>query len=246
MKHRSVSTRRSFFWTAGAALSATAASAVAGLSEQKARDEETPEARLARLEDTNAIRQLHQAYAKHLNARAYDEAVSLFTDDAEVQFARGVFVGKLHGIRRLYVEHFGGPLTAARPQPRHALLQSQTHQQDIVEIAADRRTAAARFHCTVQAEAAIAPGCPLVEMALQQGGGVIRWVEGGVFEHSCVREGEVWKIKQLAYHTVRPAYPSPDGSCATPSHMVPFTVIYPEHPAGPDRVLTAIGSVRSA
>ena len=72
----------------------------------------------------------------------------------------------------------------------------------MIEIASDRLTATARFHCIVQAEAAITPACPLVEMARQQGGGVIKWTEACVFENVYAREREAWKIRTLV---------SPDG-----------------------------------
>jgi hypothetical protein len=61
----------------------------------------------------------------------------------------------------------------------------------LVEIAADRQTATGLMHCTVQIETVIGPSCPLVEMARQQGGGVVKRSENGVFESAYVRRDGV-------------------------------------------------------
>ncbi len=230
MRQSSLQGRRSFVWKAGAALSATAASVFAGAPERTRSDAGEMKARLARLEDLNAVRQLHDAYARHLNECAYHDILDLFADDARVEFAGGVFVGKDRGVRRLFVEHFGR-VKEVLPEPVHTFLQRETHEHDAIEIAAGRLTATARFHVTVHAEAAIAPGCPLVDMALQQGGGVIKWVETGIFENVYAREGATWKIRQLAYRAETP-------------RSTPFTSTYPEHPGGPDRLLTDLSGLR--
>ena len=49
------------------------------------------------------------------------------------------------------------------------------------------------------AESALDPDCPLVEMARQQGGGVVRRTERGVFENVYVKRDGSWKIQQSAY-----------------------------------------------
>jgi hypothetical protein len=75
-------------------------------------------------------------------------------------------------------------------------------EHDAIEIAPDRQTATSLMHCTVQIETAIGPSCPLVEMAREQGGGVVRRTEAGVFETACVRRDGQWIIERAAY---RPA-----------------------------------------
>ena len=42
--------------------------------------------------------------------------------------------------------------------------------------------------------------CPLVEMAREQGGGVVRRKERVIFEHVYVKHGGVWKIQRSAHH----------------------------------------------
>jgi len=36
-------------------------------------------------------------------------------------------------------------------------------------------------------------------MARQQGGGVLRRTERGVFEHTCVKQDGVWKLQRAGY-----------------------------------------------
>lgn len=103
--------RRSFIRKAGAAVTAVVASAVAGVSKIKAEDTDLKGEvdRLSRqlgiLEDAKAIRNLHQAYESNLDRGLYEEAVKLFSEDAEVFFNGGIFAGK-KGIGRLYLDHF--------------------------------------------------------------------------------------------------------------------------------------------
>lgn len=163
-------TRRSFIRVAGAALSAPVAAAVAHAPVGAVEDDD-PKARLARLEDLEAIRALNRAYARHVDSGAHHELAALFADPAD----RTVDPD----IRRVVTGGFGEP--------------------DVIEIAADRETASARLPCTVHAERAIAPSCPLVEMAREQGGGVVRRTEQGVFEHLYVRHGGIWKIRRSTY-----------------------------------------------
>ena len=140
--------------------------------------------------------------------------------DEDLSKARLARLEDVHAIRALHESH------ARLLQERDGvLLQKLIHQPDVIEIAPDRRTATARFPCVVHSETAIGPACPLVEMAVQQGGGVIKCVETGIFENVYAREGAAWKIRQLAYRAETP-------------RSTPFTFTYPGHPGGPDRLPT--------
>ena len=171
MKTKAVSTRRSFFWKAGATLSAPLALATTRASGGNVEDSAALRARLANLENVDAIRELHQNYASLINAREHEEVVRLFADPSEAQIDES--------IRNLSADDFG--------------------EHDVIEVAADRNTATARFHCTVQTETAIEPSCPLVEMARQQGEGVLRGSEKRVLEIAYVKEDGAWKIQRSAY-----------------------------------------------
>src|SRR5262245_29769977 len=169
----SQSTRRSFMWTAGAALSAPLAAVAAAAPASVARDGDAL-MRLAALEDIGAIRALNQAFARLVDGHAHEEIKALFINPADVRIDPEV--------RGLTADGFG--------------------EQDAIEVAGDRTTATALLHCTVHAESPIEPDCPLLEMARQQGGGVVRRVERGVFENVYIRRDGVWKIQRSTY---RPA-----------------------------------------
>lgn len=169
MKTKAVSTRRLFFWKAGVALSAPLAVATASPS-PRVSDGEAQKARLAELEDVNAIRELQQTYARLVNAGAHDEVARLFADPSQARVDEH--------IRSLSADRFG---------------------EDVIEVTSDHKTAAARMHCTVHTETPIEPSCPLVEMARLQGEGVLKRSEKRVLENVYVRRGGVWKIARSEF-----------------------------------------------
>ena len=175
MTTKTVSTRRRFFWKAGAVLSAPLAAVTArdASAEGVADESAALRVRLAMLEDVEAIRELHRTYARLINAQARAEAAALFAAPAEARLDVR--------IRRLTADRFG--------------------QEDVIEVAADRATATARIHCTVETETPIEPRCPLVEMARAQGDGVVRWSERGVLENAYVKERGAWRILRSAYRS---------------------------------------------
>lgn len=77
-------------------------------------------------------------------------------------------------------------------------------EHDTITIAPDGDAATAVLHCTVEIESAIGPACTLVEMARQQGGGVTRHTERGVFELACVKCDGVWNILWNGYRPCPP------------------------------------------
>jgi hypothetical protein len=172
MKTKDVATRRRFVLDAGVALAAPAALGVAAAADAREPTARGPfDARLAALEDTQAVRDLQRAYARHVSAREHAAAAELFAQPARASFDDAV--------RGLHAETLADDVT--------------------IEIAADRRSAIARAACVVRIEAPIdAPGCTLVEMARAQGEGVVRRSERRVLEQTFVRSGGVWKIDDAA------------------------------------------------
>jgi hypothetical protein len=158
---KSDSTRRSFIRKTGAALSVPLAAAGAVIPVRAAEKDDPIGARLARLEDTHAIRALNQALARQVSA---GEAEALGIDP---------------GIRHVAADDFG--------------------ERDVIDVAADRLTATSLMHCSVEIETAIGPSCPLVEMAREQGGGVVKRAERGVFENVYARSNGVWTIQRSRY-----------------------------------------------
>jgi hypothetical protein len=235
--------RRSFVWKTGSALSAVFASAVAGMSKPKADESGTLKEQVGRLsnqlgilEDTNAIRKLHHAYGYYLDKGIWEEIVNLFAEDGEVYFNGGIFEGKDKGVRRLYVEYFGRGFTGNNHGPVHGFLLDQTQEQDVVDVATDRKSAKARFHCLMQVGVQVVSALPMMEMARQQGQGSLQWWEGGMYENSYVRDGGVWKIKRLDYRAIWQADYALGWAYSKPGYIRPFSKTYPEDPTGPDKL----------
>jgi hypothetical protein len=237
--------RRSFIWKTGSALSAVLVSAFAGIS--KPRSDETGALKeqverlsdqLGILEDTNAIRKLHHTYGYYLDKGIWDEIVNLFASDAEVYFNGGVFEGRDKGVRRLYIDYFGRGFSGNNYGPVQGFLLDQTQKQDVLAVAPDRRSAKARFHCLMQMAAKVVSDSPMMEMARQQGQGILQWWEGGIYENSYVRDGDIWKIKRLDYRAIWQADYALGWAYARPAYIPPFSKRFPEDPTGPDRLIS--------
>ena len=171
--------RRSFIRNAGAALSASlAVSATAAGSEHKP---DSPGA------DANAIRELHHNFVELLNTRRYEDLRELFANDPQAV--------------RPYVEQFERRLPENVQRPVHDFLVGHAQHLDSVEVSPDRQHASARFHCLTRIEAALSATHPLVEMARQQGQGVLPWWESGVLENTYVKLPSGWKISRLAFRS---------------------------------------------
>lgn len=171
MTMNSRSTRRSFIQSAGAALSAPVAVAATTLSvTAAASSDDSLEARLARLEDLQAIRLLNRRYANHVNAGDRAALATLFRDSSQTDL-----------------------------DPEIVGIAADSFDAHAIEVSADRQTAGARLPCIVHVETPIGPNCPLVEMARQQGGGVVRRAESGLLVNEYVRQEGIWKIERSVY-----------------------------------------------
>jgi len=235
--------RRSFIWKTGAAMSAVVASAVAGISKPTAHADtglagelDRLSNRIGSLEDANTLRALHQAYESHLDKGLYEAVVDMFTDDAEVVYNGGLFSGK-KSIHRLYRDHFGPGLTGKKIEPPPGLQSGSEQQQDIVEVSGDRKTANGRFPYSMQVGAPMTGDSSLVEMARLQGGGIVKWWEGGIHEVSYLKVGDSWKIRRLEHRVVSKADYRPGCSYARPIDVPVFSKAFPENPAGPDKLI---------
>jgi hypothetical protein len=243
--------RRSFIWKTGSVLSAVLASAVAGISKPRADEACTLKEKVDQLsnqlgifEDTNAIRKLHHAYGYYLDKGAWEEIVNLFADDGKVYFNGGIFEGKDRGIRRLYIDYFGQGFTGNIYGPVQGFLLDQTQEQDVVDVAQDRKSAKARFHCLMQMGAKIVSDSPMMEMARQQGQGIVQWWEGGVYKNSYVRKGDIWRIQRLDYRAIWQADYALGWAGAKPDYIRSFSKTYPEDPIGPDKLIALVAEPR--
>jgi SnoaL-like domain len=170
MKNTVNSARRGFLRKASAALAAPLAVGAATLSAHGAGARDAAQARLAQLEDENAIRELTQRYVRYLNTGAHEEAAALFEQPANAAMLSA---------RALAADPAGG--------------------EDAIGIAPSGTSANARLACTAMIETPIEPVTPLVAMARAQGGGVVRRSERGLLEASYVKRDGVWKVRRLTF-----------------------------------------------
>ncbi len=244
--------RRSFIWKTGAALSAVVASSAAGFSSPAAdpsaglRDQiNRLSNRVGSMEDAEAVRRLHKAYESLLDRGMYEDVLAMFADEAEVVYNGGLFHGK-EGIRRLYCHHFASGLTGKKIEPAPGFAPDPAQQLDIVEVAADRKTASGQFPYSIQVGTPMTGDSSLVEMARLQGQGVLHWWEGGIHEVSYVKEDNAWKIKRLEYRVMSRADYKPGRSHAKPISIPNFSITYPKNPDGPDKLIAAKSKIRKA
>lgn len=160
------STRR-LFLKRGALLAAPLAAAVPAA----VMADDGLKARLARLENEAAIRELHQTWLRVFNAGEGDAATPLFADAQD-----GVASDPI--VRNIAADHTGEP--------------------DAIEIDAEGNSAAGRFHCAVEIENAIAQDSTLAQMAHAQGGGFVRRTEGRVLKVEYMKAGGAWAIAKVA------------------------------------------------
>ncbi len=160
--NKKTSTRRSFL-KGGALLAAPLAvgTAPAILADNGLK------ARVARLEDEAAIRELHQNWLRRVNTSAED--VSDFADRKRAPSGPQV--------RGIAADHAGKP--------------------DAIEIAPSGKSAEGRFHCVVEFATAIGRNSTLEQMAHAQGGGFIRNTDRRVLNVKYVKANGAWSIAEV-------------------------------------------------
>jgi hypothetical protein len=131
-------------------------------------------ARLARLEDESALRELHQDWLRRINGGVADAATPQFAD------SKGAEPGSFDGaVRSVAADHTGQP--------------------DSIEVAVDGKRAAGRFHCAVEIETPIAQDCTLAQMAHEQGSGFVRRTERRVLKVEYVKTSGAWQIAKAEF-----------------------------------------------
>jgi hypothetical protein len=166
MSKNTTATRRSFL--KGSALLAVPLAAAAPAA---AIAEDELKARLARLEDEAAIRELHQTWLRGVNTRAADALRPLFADLESTGFDQTV--------RTVAADHAGRP--------------------EAIEVSADGKRAAGQFPCAVEIETAIPQDCTLARMAHAQGSGFVRRTERRVLKVEYVKASGAWTIAKVEF-----------------------------------------------
>jgi hypothetical protein len=161
MRRETSSTRRSFL--KGSAL-LTAPLAVAAPAAIILADD--IKARLARLEDEAAIRELHHNWLRRINSEAVDAIAPAFPDHEGGGFH--------HTVCSIAADHAG--------------------QADAIEVAPDGKSAFGRFQCAVEIGTAIAQDCTLARMAHAQGSGFVRRTECRLLKVEYLKASGTWVI----------------------------------------------------
>jgi hypothetical protein len=149
------------------------------------------EHRVGELEDLSAIRRLHWAYGYYIDFNRAEDVVQLFADDGVVVFLSGEYHGHA-GVRRLYGTWFQNFFTQGVNGPVDGFLLDHFQMQDIITVAADRRTAKGRFRGLLMG------GCHETRPYKPEGL-PLQFYEAGIYENDYVRADGVWKIKRLDY-----------------------------------------------
>jgi ketosteroid isomerase-like protein len=174
--------------------------------------------KLTRLQDTEEIENLQNAYGFYLDKWQWDAASALFAERGTLELAqRGVYVGRSH-IRASLEDAFG-------PQGLHqGEVSDHAFYQPVIHVADDGRTANARVR----------------ELSILGKYGVEAYIGGGTRENRYVKENGVWRIQSdhlyLTYLAdyekgwAHGALPAPGPSTTLPPDRPP-TVDYKPFPA---------------
>ena len=244
--------RRSFILKAGAAASAVLATAVPAVSMSRLTKDNGVKGEvdcltgmIRNLEEENKIRDLHKNFEYFLDNGRYEDLVNLFISNSEVKFNGGLFRGKEKGVERLFCELFRSGETGRRMASAPGF---ELNNESRIEIFRDCKTAKAQFPYSIQVGTPIISNSVLVKMARLQGGGTMKWWEGGIYRISYVKgsRGKDWRIKDLEFRTLSKADYRPGRSCAKPIEVPAFSKVYPDDPAGPDRLYQRIQGTEKA
>lgn len=124
-------------------------------------------------DDLTALRELHQAYAQSINAGNAEAVAALFVDPSAARIESS--------IRNVSADRFAS--------------------HETIRLARNGETATVAIHCVVQTQTEIGPNCTLVEMARQQGDGVLRRSDARVLESSCVKRDGIWKLARAVFRS---------------------------------------------
>lgn len=157
----------------GGALLAAPLAAIAAPAAALAADDDLKR-RLARLENEAAIRELHQGWLRRVNSATRDTSMALFADPQAVCFDQAV----------------------------RSVSPDLSRGRDVIDVAADGKSAAGRFPCVVETESAIPRDCTLAEMAHAQGSGFLRRTEWRVLQVEYVKASGAWAIQKAEFLSI--------------------------------------------
>ncbi len=145
---------------------------------QAADDVDTLARDVDRLTSLRQVKDLQRSYAHYLQAGLWDEAASVFTDDA--RFIRGT--GTLNGRKAVaaWLLNRGGGRRGLAP----GALYMELIDEPLTNLSADGMSARSRW----------------MSLALIGDGKGTSLIEGGIYENEYVRDGQRWKISVAHYY----------------------------------------------
>jgi hypothetical protein len=144
MKNEGTSSRRSFLKKGAILAVPLAAAAPAAVIA-----DDGLKSRLAKLEDEEAIRELHHHWLRQVNSGAAEALKPLIVGNENA--------GPAQSVSRIAADH--------------------TAEADSIEVTGDGKAAKGRFHCVVDLDTPLAQDCTLAQMAHAQGDGFVRRTE---------------------------------------------------------------------
>jgi hypothetical protein len=142
------------------------------------------EAELQVAEDVSAIKKLQRAYGFFLDKGLWEDLADLFTDDARADYPAGVFIGKA-SIR----EHVWRNIGDGTIGLKDGRIYNHMVMQPVIDVMPDGKTAKGRWRVLAMIGRFCDGRTP----------GQATWA-GGIYENTYVKQGGVWKIKDLHYY----------------------------------------------
>jgi hypothetical protein len=139
------------------------------------------QARTARVDDLNELRNLQGMYGYYFDKALWDEVVDLFTADGSMELGlNGVYAGKESIRKYLY------SLTGGKPGLRHGELNNHFQLSPVITLEPDGSSARARWRA-------------LIQTGMFGAGSGGNWGEG-IYENEYARENGIWKIRKLHFY----------------------------------------------
>lgn len=144
------------------------------------------EKEIIRLEDLQAIEDLHRSYGYYMDSHHREEVFDLFSDETEsVEIeSTGLFLGKA-GVRKFFMDN--DLLEKGQTQVPSWINILILQTMDVITIAPDGKSAEGRWS-TWLAEAMNVGGLPRQQ-----------WVQG-YYENKYIKENGVWRFKKLHWN----------------------------------------------
>jgi len=167
-----------------------------------------------RLKDVDDLENLAGAYGHYVDKSRHDDVADLFTADGVVEIlGRGVYLGQPR------VREYMRNLSPGFIGPRDGALFNHFHEQPVVDVAADGKTAYMRSRLFVM----FGLTNPNPDRANAQLG-------DGVYENVVVKEGGIWKFKYL--HVYQTFYTNYEDGWAKKASAIfaPYERLPPDRP----------------